>query len=218
MSVPREVLEELRAATVAGNLARCRLALGRVIEAHGGETDGKMKTHKATRAEGFRLDGDRVRYEIERHPGLGNWLRHPRQVRYVELGTGREIQGASFYAEIAPENLAEWATATVARTKATSAVYSLAATNAIASASDRAQVNERDWSLREVALLWVAIIAEAHVITDVWEGTVTHMHEALVESNGGNDFGDEDAREIVRIAKELWSALPRPKVRRPAKR
>lgn len=216
----RTVLGELRAAAEAHDDTRARFALGCVLVAAGGTSEGKMTAFKAPRGYGFALasGGDRVTYTIERHPGRrpGNWLMHRTEVRAVDLRTAREYSVRDRAERIGRDDLVRFVEERDQPRKRAKSDFREAAHDAVEYAATLA-VQDGDLSgpaAVDIAFGWVARLVRGHKIRKAFRGDAFDVRNALHAWFGAElyavmreDFGAL-ANEAVEAATSMWTGLP----------
>ncbi len=216
----RTVLGELRAAAEARDDERARFALGCVLVAAGGTSEGKMTVTKAPRAYGFALasGGARVTYSIERHPGRrpGNWLMHRTEARAVDLRTGREYSVRDRAGRIGPDDLVRFVEERDQPLKRAKSDLREAAHDAVEYAATLA-VQDGDLSgpvAVDVAFGWVARLVRGHRIPKAFRGDAFDVRNALHAWYGAELYAvmRDDfralANEVVEAAAGIWAGLP----------
>jgi hypothetical protein len=189
---------ELKDAVAAGDEGAAKVALTRLIEASSGGWDTKMEAHKACRAEHFEVDGDVVRFRIERHPGQSH-LTHRVQLWEVDTSTGR-----AGCREVL-ERITEAQVLDSARKQRDGKADTFGAAAAAYEYGSELGRERYVVDAVDVARGWVMLSLPA---VGRWRGRIDDMRAVILEAGSGFDIDDgarDEAREINARARTLWS-------------
>lgn len=197
--------DELHTAATSEDDARARFALMAILTHHG-KTEGQMFPRKAPRAFDFKVDGDRVTYRIERHPGR-SWLTYRIETRGVDLNTAAEFIVSKRLQRLTLSDLEGFArepiepfTKHIRRDSAVDAAYY---------ARELANRELLGFNDSDLAMGWVARAARCKGRPPRWFGTAHDVIGAFNKIYGGifevmhRDFIDR-ARMIEVEAASLW--------------
>ncbi len=198
-----ETVSLIRAAALAGDDSSARSSLSKLLN-YSTDYGWKFTGKKATRAENFRIDGDRVLFDIYRHPGL-SFLEHTVQTwAILPNGSLNKVD----------EKLELLTVATVRRWNAeqresgTSCCGYIA--QAVGYANQTIRDGEEDWN-EAFCLGWVALSLPAN---GRWRGRIDDLVASRLFDNGNGSMKRKEltelARELNGRAREIWKLVKEP--------
>ncbi len=204
-SSAKRALALLVAAVTDHDEPAARTALNSAIMAFGGELPTKMAAYKADRAERFRLDGDGVLFDIERHPGLG--LAHLTQTWRVHVLRGAiELESERLTLELSLQSIHPGHGPAPSREDVAGEV-ARAFEYARQSVKESGDFFGPDTLTEPFAMAWVYLSTLRGCADGRWLGLIEHVRKVVSGEPGFEIVAQELAKAVNARARTIWESL-----------